>query len=154
MPCWSSITVGEANERDRRSRSCLWARAVFMPMLFLGMALYMASSLYRGPTVRREPWRLLVELAWAPYMTLGEVITGYMNLSLPLAPNAARGALLVFYSVSGTVLMVLGFVVAIYGHASAAVAFAFAFAFGVALLLAFWVWVDRAYRAAHDHLPR
>jgi membrane-associated HD superfamily phosphohydrolase len=152
-----STTIGEANIRDRMSRSGIWARAVSLQVVIVAVALALAYGAYRSDRrswqMKREPWRLLVLVAWAPVAMLAAVICLYMNLSLPLAPAAVRCALYAFGLLGGWPLFFLSFYFAVDGHASQAVAFAGAVAVVIAGLLAFWLWAHRTYRRAHDILP-
>lgn len=149
------MTVGEANSEDRLSRGDLWARAVFAPLLLFAGALGLAYAMYRSvDTVRAGsgPWRLLIMVSWWPYATLADVILSYVNLSLPLAPVAARNALLVVYAVGGVLFVAVGCQIFAYGHASAIIALAFSLAAALAGLMAFWLWLHRMYRTV-DYLP-
>jgi hypothetical protein len=147
---WST-TIGEANSRD--GRSGIWATAVSMQALFLALALCMAYAATRSTQMKRDPWRLVVSLAWAPVAMLGTVIWTNMNLSLPLAPVGARFVFERVYLLAAFVVFMLGLFCAAYGHASQAVVLAGAVAVVIAGLLVFWLWVDRSYRAQDIILP-
>ncbi|KAG0521620.1 hypothetical protein BDA96_08G176800 [Sorghum bicolor] len=152
MPCWSSsstTTIEEAN--SGLSHGYLWARAVMAPLLLFAGALALAYALYRlDPVyVASSPWRLLVVVSWTPYMTLGFVVMSYMDLSLQLAPVAARNALLVVTCAGGILLMMVSLPVYAYGHhASACIPLACVLAVQLAGLLALWLWLHRTYRSS------
>ena len=141
------MSVGEANKKEGLSRPLLWAWAAFLPLGFLALAFGIAYAVYRADTVQTtaSPWRLLAAVAWLPY-----VVGSYLNLSLPLAPAAARDALIRVATVGSIVLMVSACPVVLYGRAPAFIAFGCGLAFELAGLLAFWLWLDRAYRAVDD----
>ncbi|KAF8692182.1 hypothetical protein HU200_039784 [Digitaria exilis] len=153
MPCWSSseeaMTVGEAIRQNGISRSGLWARAVLWPVFILAMALGLACTLYIAETtwMQQKPWRVLTILSWAPYLMVAGMVVSYMDLRLPLAPVAARCALLAVMGVGGSAFGLASFFVTVFGHTSEAIALACALTVALAGLVALWVWVDRTYRA-------
>ena len=123
------------SELERRSRRHLWARAIFAPLLVLAAALGLAYVSYRSvDTVRRGSGT-----AWRPYATLVDVILSYVTLSLPLAPVAARDALVVVYAAGLFLFMPASAAVFFYGHAPAIVALGFSLAAALAGLMAFWI---------------
>ena len=146
------MSVGEVNKKEGLSRPLLWAWAVFVPLGLLVPASGVAYVFYRADTVQiaGSPWWLLAAEAWLPSVMLAHVVVSYLNLSLPLAPAAARDALIRVATVGSIVLMVSACPVVLYGRAPAFIAFGCGLAFELAGLLAFWLWLDRAYRAVDD----
>jgi hypothetical protein len=117
--------------------------------LFAG-ALALAYTFYRLDTVyvASSPWHLLVVVSWTPFMMLGFVVMSYME-SLPLAPVAARNALLVITCAGGILLMMVALPVYAYGHhASACIPLVCVLAIQLAGLPALWLWLDRTYRSS------
>jgi hypothetical protein len=115
------------------------------PLLLFAGALALAYALYRlDPVyVASSPWRLLVVVSW------GFVVMSYMDLSLQLAPVAARNALLVITCAGGILLMMVSLPVYAYGHhASACIPLACVLAVQLAGLLALWLWLHRTYRSS------
>ena len=139
------MSVGEANKKEGLSRPLLWAWAVFVPLGLLVPASGVAYVFYRANTVQiaGSPWWLLAAEAWLPFAMLAHVVVSYLNLSLPLAPAAAREALIRAATAGTGLLMIPGWPVVVYGRAPAFIAF------GCAL----WVWLDRTYRAVDCYLP-
>jgi fucose permease len=65
-----------------------------------------------------------------------------MDLSLPLAPVAARNAVLVVTCAGGVLMTMIALAVYVYGHhASACIPLACV----LAVQLALWLWLDRTY---------
>ena len=155
MQRWrSSMTVGEANAEDGVSRSCLWAQAVFLQLLIFALALGLDIVIYiltHGAAPARD---LSLLVAWAPYLALALAITSYIiDLSLPLAPVAARYAVLYGAALAGGTLLGAGaLVVCLNRHAPATIALVGVLAVALAGLLALWIWLDRTYRDAY-YLP-
>ena len=141
------MTVGEANAEDGVSRSCLWAQAVFLQLLIFALALGLDIVIYiltHGAAPARD---LCLLVAWAPYVALALAITSYIiDLSLPLAPVAARYAVLYGAALAGGTLLGAGaLVVCLNRHAPATIALVGVHAVALAGLLALWVWLDRTY---------
>lgn len=137
----------ELIRQDGISRSCLWARAVFLQVFFLAMALGLVCTLYIADTtwMEQKPWRALAMVSWAPcYLMLAFVIVDYMDLSLPLA---TRCRLFVVVGVGGSAFGLASVFVTAFGHTSAAIVLACALTAG---LVALWIWVDRKYRDVVD----
>ena len=104
------MSVGEANKKEGLSRPLLWAWAAFLPLGFLALAFGIAYAVYRADTVQIDgsPWRLLAAVAWLPYTMLAHVVVCSMSLSLPLAPAAAREALIRAATAGTGLLMIPG----------------------------------------------
>ena len=141
------MTLGEANAEDGVSRSCLWAQAVFLQLLIFALALTLDIVIYiltHGAAPARD---LSLLMAWAPYLALALAITSYIiDLSLPLAPVAARYAVLYGAALAGGTLLGAGaLVVCLNRHAPATIALVGVLAVALAGLLALWVWLDRTY---------
>ncbi|CAL4897965.1 unnamed protein product [Urochloa decumbens] len=158
MAVWrssSSKTVGQVNTEAGKSRSNLWAEAVLWPLIFFVAAMVLAFVVYRVDTdqIAREPWRLLVVVAWLPYVMLGLAIMSYMNLSLPLTPVATQDALFVLTLAGFLILITTSCPVLIYGHAHVLIAFGCTVGLALAGLLALWLWLHRTYRAVDYQLP-
>ena len=83
---------------------------------------------------------------------LAHVVVCSMSLSLPLAPAAAREALIRAATAGTFLLMIPGWLVVVYGRAPAFIAFGCVLAVALAGLVAFWVWIDRTYRAVDYYL--
>ena len=148
------MTLGEANAEDGVSRSCLWAQAVFLQLLIFALALGLDIVIYiltHGAGPARD---LSLLMAWAPYLALALAITSYIiDLSLPLAPVAARYAVLYGAALAGGTLLGAGaLVVCLNRHAPATIALVGVLAVALAGLLALWIWLDRTYRDAY-YLP-
>ena len=148
------MTVGEANAEDGVSRSCLWAQAVFLQLLIFALALTLDIVIYiltHGAAPARD---LSLLVAWAPYLALALAITSYIiDLSLPLAPVAARYAVLYGAALAGGTLLGAGaLVVCLNRHAPATIALVGVLAVALAGLLALWIGLDRTYRDAY-YLP-
>ena len=147
------MTVGEANAEDGVSRSCLWAQAVFLQLLIFALALGLDIVIYiltHGAAPARD---LCLLVAWAPYVALALAMTSYIDLSLPLAPVAARYAVLYGVALAGGTLLGAGaLVVCLNRHAPATIALVGVLAVALAGLLALWIWLDRTYRDAY-YLP-
>ncbi|CAL4905275.1 unnamed protein product [Urochloa decumbens] len=158
MAVWrssSSKTVGQVNTEAGLSRSNLWAEAVLWPLIFFVAAMVLAFVVYRVDTdqIAREPWRLLVVVAWLPYVMLGLAIMSYMNLSLPLTPVATQDALFVATLAGFLILITTSCPVLIYGHTHVLIAFGCTVGLALAGLLALWLWLHRTYRAVDYQLP-